>query len=847
MSGGRSLLLRPAGLFGDLARRGNAPALLHDGEVLSYADLAGRVADRAAVLGPVRRLVALACRRDVETVVTYLAALHGGHPVLLGEDMAAFAGYDPDVVAAGQRLDVRRPGSAHTLHPELAVLLSTSGSTGSPRLVRLSRDNLRANAASIADYLSLTAEDRALTTLPLHYCYGLSVLNSHLQVGAGVVLSERSVVDDGLWEEFRSAGATSFAGVPHTFDLLDRSGFAARDLPSLRTVTQAGGRLAPDRVRRWAATGRDRGFDFVVMYGQTEATARMAYLPPHLAEQRPEAIGVPIPGGAFRIDLERGDGDDVGELVYDGANVMLGYATRPADLALGRTVSELRTGDLARQHEDGLYELVGRRSRFAKLFGLRVDLDRVERLAGERGVPARAVEHDGAVTVFVTRHRDLPAVSLLAARCGLPSHGLRGHVLAAFPLTSSGKPDYAALQAQAALADQPLPGSARPASTGADSTGALTVAAQDVRDLYARLLGRPDATVSDSFADLQGDSLSYVEASIRLTDLLGGLPEGWAGRSATDLVAKPSRPRRRGWVRVETSVLLRAVAIVLVVATHANLLSVMGGAHLLLVVAGFNVARFRLGEASRTERARGLLHAAAQVFAPACVWILGVTVVTHLYQPATALLLNNLLGADTWTVQWQFWFLEAVVWAQVALAGLVLVPGLDRLERQDPYRTALVVALATLALRYALVGVTAGATERYALPAVLWCVALGWLVARSDTRGRRLTTSLLVAVSVHGFFDDPVREGLVVLGVLALAHLPTVPVPRPLVPAAVTLAASSLFVYLTHWQVYPHLEMTHPWAATLLSFAAGVAVWRGWTRADRAWSSWRRQAPEPCR
>ncbi|MGA8993672.1 MAG: AMP-binding protein, partial [Nocardioidaceae bacterium] len=236
MSGGRSLLLRPAGLFGDLARRGNAPALLHDGEVLSYADLAGRVADRAAVLGPVRRLVALACRRDVETVVTYLAALHGGHPVLLGEDMAAFAGYDPDVVAAGQRLDVRSPGSAHTLHPELAVLLSTSGSTGSPRLVRLSRDNLRANAASIADYLSLTAEDRALTTLPLHYCYGLSVLNSHLQVGAGVVLSERSVVDDGLWEKFRGAGATSFAGVPHTFDLLDRSGFAARDLPSLRTV-----------------------------------------------------------------------------------------------------------------------------------------------------------------------------------------------------------------------------------------------------------------------------------------------------------------------------------------------------------------------------------------------------------------------------------------------------------------------------------------------------------------------------------------------------------------------------------------------------------------------------------
>ncbi len=177
------------------------------------------------------------------------------------------------------------------LHDDLALLLSTSGSTGSPKLVRLSHENLIANAAVIAEYLGIRETDRAATTLPMSYCYGLSVIHSHLLVGAGLILTEHSVVDDEFWELFRRHRGTAFAGVPYTFELLERAGFDTIDLPDLRYVTQAGGRMPPERVRRFAELGERKGFDLFVMYGATEATARMAYLPPELALSRPTAIG----------------------------------------------------------------------------------------------------------------------------------------------------------------------------------------------------------------------------------------------------------------------------------------------------------------------------------------------------------------------------------------------------------------------------------------------------------------------------------------------------------------------------------------------------------------------------
>jgi acyl-CoA synthetase (AMP-forming)/AMP-acid ligase II len=509
---------------------------------LTYDQLADRVDAAVERLGTVRRLVLLAATNDLDTLVAYLAALRGGHPVLLAAADnqshldALAAAYDPDVVASttaeGLTLQERRAGSAHGLHPDLALLLSTSGTTGSSKLVRLSHRNLDANAGAIAEYLAITDTDRAATTLPMHYCYGLSVINSHLQRGAGLALTDLSVVDGCFWDRFRAAGATSFAGVPYTFDLLNRVGFDEMSLPTLRYVTQAGGRLAPDRVRHYADLGERCGWDFYVMYGQTEATARMAYLPPHRAQSHPTAIGVPIPGGSFRIaaldgtddaDADAADGA-VGELVYRGPNVMLGYAERAGDLALGRTVDELATGDLARRHPDGVYELVGRRSRFVKLFGLRVDLDHVEAVLRQHGIDALCAGTDETLAIAVAAGVDAGHASRVASKhTGLPPSRTQVATVAELPRLATGKPDYPAVTRLVTATSPEATASPAPARTMTSSTmttSTMTTSARTgrVRTLFASVLGCAVVDDGASFVSLDGDSLSYVEMSIRLED-----------------------------------------------------------------------------------------------------------------------------------------------------------------------------------------------------------------------------------------------------------------------------------------------------------------------------------------
>ena len=298
---------------------------------------------------------------------------------------------------------------------------------------------------------------------------------------------------------------------------------------------------------------------------------------------------------------------------------------------------------------------------------------------------------------------------------------------------------------------------------------------------------------------------------------------------------------------METSVLLRAISIVLIVATHANVLTLMGGAHLLLGVAGFNLARFQLGDLPRAQRVRSILGAVRQIAVPSIVAIGLVAAVTGMYDLPTVFLLNQALGSDTWTTQWQFWFLDALVWGFLGVAAMLGVPALDRWERRAPFRFAGAVVLGTLAARYVLVGVQAGPSERYALPVVLWCVALGWWAARATGTAQRVLVSLVVLSAVPGFFGEPVREALIASGLLALLWLPAVTLPRTVARTAGVIASASLFVYLTHWQVYPHLEDHHPYLATLASFAVGVAVWKAYTAAVTRTTAWVRPPQSPRR
>ncbi|MGB2572519.1 AMP-binding protein [Micromonospora citrea] len=798
----------------DLARHGDRPAVVTDGGVLSYAELAARVAQTARRLGTRRRLVLVTGANTVDALVAYLGALHGGHPVLLVPGDGPAAGtlteaYDPDVVIGtadgGWTLRERRPGTTHDLHPDLALLLSTSGSTGSPKLVRLSHDNLQANAEAIADYLGIRDTDRAMTSLPLHYCYGLSVVHSHLARGAALVLTDRSVADACFWDLFRQARATTFAGVPYTFDLLDRVGFAGLELPHLRYVTVAGGRLAPEKVVRYAELGRRGGWDLFVMYGQTEATARMAYLPPDLAVSRPEAIGVPVPGGEFRLAPMADQPDDVGELVYAGPNVMLGYAERPADLGSGRTVDELHTGDLARRGPDGLYEIVGRRSRFAKILGLRVDPQQVEALLAAHDVDAACLGADDELLVATAGDADPQRVRrLVADEVGLPSRAVRVLPVAALPRLGTGKVDYPALRALAAT--PPPPPAAAP-------TG------DDLCRLYAEVLDRTDVTPEHSFVDLGGDSLSYVEMSVRLEQVLGQLPPNWHTVPIGALPApRAGRPRRRR--ALETSVALRAIAIVLIVGSHIPLFTLTGGAHLLLGVAGFNFARFQLTDAGRTDRLRQVRAGLARIVLPTMAWIAAMLVVTDQYRLSTLFLAHSLVGPDDGPTEWHFWFIEALVYILIGVAALLAVPRIDRLERRHPFALPMALAGVGLLSRYDVFGLDA----RYDLPTALvafWLFALGWAAARADGVRQRLLVTAAAAATVPGFFGQPGREALIVAGFALLIWLPTVPSLGPVSRVASVLAGSSLYIYLTHWQVYPHLRDL-PLVALAASLALGI-------------------------
>jgi acyl-CoA synthetase (AMP-forming)/AMP-acid ligase II len=861
------LPLRSTTLVDGLAAFGDRAALVGAGagDGLTYAALAARVSDVATRLGTARRLVLIEAGNDADTLIAYLGAHAAGCPVILSGPGAPrdalVAAYDPDVVMAGAGFDERRQQSSHVLHPDLALLLSTSGSTGSPKLVRLSRRNILSNARAIADYLGIRDGDVAATTLPIHYCYGLSVVHSHLLAGAAVLLTDRSVTDEAFLDEARAHGVTTFPGVPHTFDLLERSGFTGAELPALRYLTQAGGRMAPEAVRRNAVRGRDHGWDLVVMYGATEATARMAFLPPLLAADAPDTIGVPIPGGSLTIDPVEGVEGDVGELVYRGDNVMLGYAESPADLALGRTVHELRTGDLGRQRDDGLFEIVGRRSRIAKVFGLRVDLDRVERMLAERGVIAAAADGgDALVLAVATGAAQLdPArvLGLVREEFGLTSSGVRLLTPADLPRLANGKVDYRAIAAAAVpISTRDYAALEHAAPEGADAVTADAVAA-----LFARLLGRPDATPQHSFRALGGDSLSYVEASLHLEDLLGRLPQDWTRKSAGELAghARPAHERHVGAGvatrvlgrarSVESSVLIRAIAIVTIVGTHANLFVLLGGAHTLFAVLGFNFARFHADLAPR-ERTRAVLRSVSRIAVPASLVIGAVS----LYQPALGwrqiLLLNWLLGPEHWVnPQWRYWFIEVALLLMLTATAVLAVPVLDRLSRRYPFGFALGLVLAGLVPRYGLRAWPGGDLDQrrivigplhlgggdymHQAQIVFFLFALGWAAARTTNHWQRLLVSALTVISVWGFFEhEPARDTYVLIGILVLIWIPQLRLPARAAALTGLLASASMWIYLVHWEIYPHLENRIPIAATLLSLLGGVLAWRLWTYAE---------------
>ncbi|BAY75676.1 putative long-chain-fatty-acid--CoA ligase [Nostoc linckia NIES-25] len=438
---------------------GNQTALISEtGEQITYEELATACDRLESQFGKEKCLIVILCRNTLEAIIGYLAGLRSRNTIMLLDSTldtelvqnliqtyAANWLWQPNSLGTGYELISLRKGGHGSLHPDVALLLSTSGSTGSPKLVRLTLANLQANAVAIAQYLKITADERPITSLPFHYSYGLSVLNSHLLKGATILVTEMPLIYREFWNFFQTYQATSMAGVPYTYEMLRRLNIFSMNLPSLRYLTQAGGRLSAELVGFFAGQMQERGLTFYVMYGQTEATARMAYLHPEHTLKKLDSIGQAIPGGSFWLEdsqHQKIEGSGVvGELVYQGENVMMGYATCKEDLALPDQLGGvLQTGDIAQRDEDGFYYIQGRLKRFLKILGTRINLEDIEKTLQSRGFDCICGGKDNLLLVAVKQEElQIPIADYLTETLKFHTSLFRVFYLKQFPISSAGK------------------------------------------------------------------------------------------------------------------------------------------------------------------------------------------------------------------------------------------------------------------------------------------------------------------------------------------------------------------------------------------------------------------------
>ena len=445
------------------------------GSQLTYGGLRD-FAVQAGMLMPARSLFFLLVENNVGGIAWTIGNICAGNvPLILNAHLdeglykSLFELYQPPFVcvpeAMAERFDyevvltcfgytlMKTGCEACPLHEDLSHLLPTSGSTGSPKLVRHQYANIEAAALNISTFFELTENDRPLMVLPLYYTMGLSMVFSHLYVGATILITNQSMTDRNFWRFMKEEHATSFTGVPYSYEILNLMRFFRMDLPDLTLLTQGGGRMTKELNLKFAEFCRDNGKRWIATYGQSECTARMAWLPAKWAVEKVGSIGIAVPNGELSlIDM---DGQPItaphteGEMCYRGKNVTMGYARKRDDLLLGdERHGFIRTGDLAYFDEDGCYYIAGRMGRFLKLFGMRVGLDECERIVKGAfpGLECACGGTDEKMLVYLTDESYKDRVKEeLVNRLKLVATSFEVRIIPAIPKNEAGKILYAKL------------------------------------------------------------------------------------------------------------------------------------------------------------------------------------------------------------------------------------------------------------------------------------------------------------------------------------------------------------------------------------------------------------------
>jgi len=543
-------------LFDNLYKHELKDALITEkGERIKYGELLAKI--KQVKLGEARKLVFIYVENNVSSIIAYIACIQSNHPVLLlnpdsreqNQDITDL--YQPNIIinCVNDQLMIENVHDKFIdMHPELSVLLSTSGSTGSPKLVKLSKSNISANTDAICQYLELTDSDRAITTLKFNYSYGLSIINAHLNVGGSIFLTDISITDKSFWAYFFKYNITSFSGVPYSYELLRRQEIDFSSFQSLRYLTQAGGRLAPELVKHFSQQGSNGKFDFFVMYGQTEASPRISYLPAKYIHEYSDCIGMAIPNGELQIvDVNNNQISSTkqqGELRYKGPNVMMGYAYHTKDLATKESIEWLYTGDIAVKNAQGLFKLVGRVSRFVKPYGVRISLDDIQADLSAQNmlVGVTSVEEHIVIAIesVMNNFSKAEITAILSEKYKIPESSFQVYLVEGIPTLSNGKINYHAIKN---LTTTDLTSETRGLRTFfklfaeefLTAIGNKKHTWSNLIELFIFYFPNEKIGFDSTFSSLSGDSLQYVSVSLEIESYLGLLPAQWHIKSIEEL------------------------------------------------------------------------------------------------------------------------------------------------------------------------------------------------------------------------------------------------------------------------------------------------------------------------
>lgn len=515
-------------------------AIEYQGDILKFGDILLTRAEFAQ-REKFKRLVFIHSKSMIKIIQVYVTCIMNGDvPYIYDGPTTGFEAlisiYRPNLILRGDQL-IFLHNDDHNLASDLCLLLSTSGSTGSSKFVKVSYKNVYYNTLQILDYLSIDKSDVCFLPLSLAYSYGLSVINTHLIMGSKIILVDPAKMKNPnqFVQSIISSNATYVYGVPELYNIWSVDFERLIEEKSPKVFAQAGGKLSTKLIREWVPKLKKENKKFFVMYGQTEASPRISYAEGSELITFPDSIGHGLRGS--RLDIQKSDEhSNVGELVYQGPNVAAGYALSLADLKFLKYFGRLKTSDYAQKLSNGSYKIVGRSNRFIKINSKRYGLDDIqEKVNQEFNVEVYLAQSSDQVVCISTFAVKPVLLRKIAKRVALLLH-LRPNDLitfrrAAIPKNERLKVVYPKLLEGLRLFDIEM---LLTEFLELCKNRFVRNTEKDVQSAFSRIFSRK-VSQNDSFSSLQGDSIQLIDAELSLEELGIKLPNNWTELVVSEL------------------------------------------------------------------------------------------------------------------------------------------------------------------------------------------------------------------------------------------------------------------------------------------------------------------------